>query len=381
MAICMKAVHASILYDGTGSSVKRDVYVSFEKDKIASISSERPSCEIVAEGTVTPAFIDGHSHIGMSRSGEPSYEDESNERMSPMLPTVNALDSIYMDDFAFQESVQHGVLYSHVLPGSGNIIGGQTVLIRNFARDIGEAYVTSPGIKAALGYNPRSTTDWKGDRPYTRMGAISILRNELIKARKAQELLQLGKKVHAEMEPQTEALIEILQQKKVLMTHVHKEDDIINLIRLINEFGFKAVIHHAGDVHTPELWAKVKAAGLNVIYGPVDAFSYKVELKHERWTNVKYLVESGVEFGLMTDHPVVLQRNLFLQLRFFIHFGLSKEKAIAAVSGDTARILGMSGMGVIEKGALASMLVWNGDPFSLEAWPSTIIGEGKILQV
>jgi imidazolonepropionase-like amidohydrolase len=375
----MKAVKATEFYDGTAAPVRKHVYVAFEGERIVDVSERRPDCEIIAEGVVTPAFVDGHSHIGMSRSGEPSSEDESNERMSPMLPLVNALDSIYMDDFAFEESIQHGVLYSHVLPGSGNIIGGQTVLIRNFARDIQEALIDTPGIKAALGYNPRSTTDWKGERPYTRMGAISVLRSELIKARKAIELLQTGKKVQAELEPHVEAMIEILQGKKRLMTHVHKEDDIVNLIRLMHEFGFRAVIHHAGDVHTPELWRKVKEAGLDVIYGPVDAFSYKVELKHERWTNVKYLVESGVKFGLMTDHPVVLQRNLFMQLRFFRRFGMSREAAIACVSGRTAEILGLNNIGVLRHGSMASLLVWTADPFSLESWPSTVIGEGRVL--
>jgi hypothetical protein len=81
-----------------------------------------------------------------------------------------------MDDSSFTESVESGVLYSTVLPGSGNIIGGKAVLIRNFAKDIGEAYMSDVGIKMALGYNPRSTTEWKGDKPSTRMGAIAMLR-------------------------------------------------------------------------------------------------------------------------------------------------------------------------------------------------------------
>jgi imidazolonepropionase-like amidohydrolase len=99
-----------------------------------------------------------------------------------------------MDDSSFTESVESGVLYSTVLPGSGNIIGGKAVLIRNFAKDIGEAYMSDVGIKMALGYNPRSTTEWKGDRPSTRMGAIAMLRENLLRARKMQRLLQMEKK-------------------------------------------------------------------------------------------------------------------------------------------------------------------------------------------
>lgn len=375
----MQAIKADMLYDGTGAAAKKGVYIVYEAGRVVRVSGSRPGCEVVTSGTVTPAFVDGHAHIGLARSGEPSSEDEANEQMGPMLPMVSALDSVYMDDAAFRDSVDHGILYSHVMPGSGNIIGGRTALIRNFASDIEDAYIMQPGIKAALGYNPRSTTSWKGERPHTRMGAISILRNELMKARKAKELIAQGKRIRAEIEPQTEAMMEILDGVRVLMVHVHKEDDIVNLIKLRSEFGFRAVINHAVDVHSPAIWQKVATAGLDVIYGPLDAFAYKVELKHENWRNARFLMQSGVRFGLMTDHPVILQRNLFLQLRFFLRLGLSRERSVALVSGETASILGAPDIGTLKPGSMASMIVWDGDPFHLSSSPSAVVAEGKIV--
>jgi imidazolonepropionase-like amidohydrolase len=111
-----------------------------------------------------------------------------------------------MDDSSFTESVESGVLYSTGLPGSGNIVGGKSVLIRNFVHDIDQAFIKDVGIKAALGFNPRSTMEWKGTRPSTRMGAIAMLRENLIKARKMQALLQKEKKAIDEVEPITEVL-------------------------------------------------------------------------------------------------------------------------------------------------------------------------------
>ncbi len=374
-----KAIKAEIMYDGTKKKAKKNVYIVFNDSKITAIRKERKNAEVIAEGIVTPAFIDAHSHIGMARSGEPYQEDETNEEMNAIYPLVNALHSIYMDDHAFRESIEFGVLYSHVMPGSGNIIGGRTVLIRNFGRDIEEAFIKEIGIKAALGYNPRSTTNWKGTRPSTRMGAVAMLREELLKAKKAMALLEKKKKELEEIEPLTEIFIEILRGKLPLMVHVHKEDDIIVLMKLAEEFGIRAVINHACDVHTRELWEKIKSRGFDVIYGPVDSFSYKVELKHETWRNMKYLVEVEPRFALMTDHPVVLQRNLFLQLRFFRRFGMSKEKAISLITGNAADIIGAENIGKIKKGNLASLIVWNGDPFSLDSYPIMSIGEGKIV--
>ncbi len=373
----MKAIKANLLYDGTGAKAKKDMYVIFDGEKIVDISKDRKGAEVVDEGIVTPGFLDPHCHIGMARSGEPYQEDETNEEMNAIYPLVNAIHSVYMDDPAFRESVEFGVLYSHIMPGSGNIIGGRTALIRNFARDIGDAFIENIGIKAALGYNPRSTTSWKGTRPSTRMGAIAMLREELLKAKKTKALLKKKKKIKEEVEPLTEIFIDILDKKLPLMVHVHKEDDIITLMNLVDEFGIRAVINHGCDVHSGELWEKVKKKKMDVIYGPVDSFSYKVELKNESWRNIRYLVESGLKFSVMTDHPVVLQRNLLLQLRFFRRFGMSKEEAISLISGNAADIIGAKNIGKVKKGYLASLVIWNGDPFSLDSYPVHVIGEGQ----
>ncbi len=375
----MKAIKANVLYDGAGNSAVNDVYVLYEGDKIVEISRERKNAEVIAEGVVTPGFIDPHCHIGMARSGEPYQEDETNEEMSSLYPLVNAIHSVYMDDKAFRESVEFGVLYSHVMPGSGNIVGGKTALIRNFGADIEDAFIKNIGIKAALGYNPRSTTSWKGTRPSTRMGAIAMLREELLKARKSMELLKKGKKDAEEIEPLTEIFIDILNRKYPLMVHVHKEDDIITLMNLVDEFNIRAVINHGCDVHRGELWDKVKSRNMDVIYGPVDSFSYKVELKNESWKNIGLIAKSGLRFAVMSDHPVVLQRNLYLQLRFFRRFGMSREESIALITGNAADIIGAEDIGKIAAGKKASLVVWSGDPFSMESYPKIVIGEGKVV--
>lgn len=370
----MKAVRASLLYDG--QSLLRDVYVTFD-GKIRSVSKQKPEAEVVAEGVVTPAFIDGHSHIGMARYGEPSREDEANEQMDALLPLVNALHSVYMDDAGFRESVENGVLYSTVLPGSGNIVGGRGVLIRNWAPNVREAYVQDVGIKVALGYNPRSTTEWKGKRPTTRMGAIALLRENLIKARKTEALVRKRKKAAEELEPMTEVFMDILSRRTKLMVHLHREDDAMVLISLVKEFGFKAVLNHGLDIYREDAFRGVKEAGIPVVYGPMDAFPYKVELKHESWRNAQVLLKSGAKFCMMSDHPVILQRNMFYTLRHFMRFGLSKEQAVSKVTKEAAEILEVKGLGEIKPGFTASLTVWNGDPFDLSSHPTLVVAEGR----
>ena len=95
--------------------------------------------------------------------------------MKTFYTLVNSLHSIYMDGPSFRGSVEKGISNSTMLPDSGNIIVGKCVPVRNFSKDIGYAYVMDVGIKAALEYNPRSTTNLKGDRASTRMRAITML--------------------------------------------------------------------------------------------------------------------------------------------------------------------------------------------------------------
>jgi imidazolonepropionase-like amidohydrolase len=117
-----------------------------------------------------------------------------------------------------------------------------------------------------------------------------------------------------------------------------------------------------------------------LVYGPVDSHPYKVELKHESYKNIKLLIENmpGVT-ALMSDHPVVLQRNLMLQLRFFVRYGMKFEEALKLITYNPARIVGINA-GSVEVGRLASLVAWSEDPQIMGAYPQLIIAEGEIVK-
>ena len=375
----MKSLFAETLY--TGDEVLRNIHLLFEGNVVKGTSME-PKGEFLGKfPVITPAFIDAHSHIGMERSGEPSAtEGEANERMESLLFLADALDSVQMDDRAFRDSVEMGVLYSCVLPGSGNIVGGRTAVIRNYARSTTEALIARSGVKAAFGYNPMSTHDWKGTRPYTRMGALSLLRARLALVKTKLDKARKGARGDTTLTAEEEVVRDILQGRQVLRVHVHKIDDIACLLRLQEEFGIRVTVEHACDVHDSRIYSTLKERGVPVVFGPLDAFAYKVELRHENWRNVRYLLESGVEFGLMTDHPVIAQRNLLLELRWFIRCGLNRQDAIEIITRRNAQILGVDGfLGTLGKGKWASFACWNGDPFDVTRYPVKVVAEGEVL--
>jgi imidazolonepropionase-like amidohydrolase len=284
-----------------------------------------------------------------------------------------------MDDHAFKESLEHGVLYSAAFPRSGNVVGGKVALIRNYALDIEEAFICDVGIKAALGFHPRRMTNWPGKRPSTRMGVISILRENFINSIKTKNLLDSGKKSIDKVDPLTEVFMDILAQKYRMMMHLHKEDDVRILIQLVKEFNIKAVANHCLDVHRQEIFEVLKANSIPIIYGPMDSFSIKDELRNNDWRNVELLLKSEAEFSLMSDHPIILQRNMFYTTRHLIRFGLSKTHAISKITFESVQIIGVSNIGQIRLGFKPSFIVWNGDPFSFSSYPILVIGEGKVV--
>ena len=129
------------------------------------------------------------------------------------------------------------------------------------------------------------------------------------------------------------------------MAHLHKDDDAMLLIQLAREFGLDAIANHCMDIYLKSVFSFLNMNNIPIIYGPLDCFPYKVELKHESWQNIKSLVDSGAKFALMTDHLVILQRNTFYSLRHLLRFDLSKAQAISKITKEYADIIGIHDLG------------------------------------
>lgn len=400
-------IKAKVLYDGKTKYENKTIVI--EGNKIIEVSSEKVKADY--EGFVTPAFIDAHSHIGMDREGEPTQEGEVNDYTNQIRPLNDPLNSIYFDDRAFKDAVDFGVLYSCVIPGSGNLIGGRAMIIRNYAKNRDEAFVKDYGFKMALGFNPRSTTEWKGERSNTRMGIYALLekkfddlliKKEKILLSKKKKLLELNQKKREkkltkeefeiekeiiekefklEFNSEEKAILELLSGRKIAKVHVHKDDDVLYLIKLVKKYHLNVTADHTGDVFNKEIFDELAKNKIPIVYGPLGSVGYKVELKHAYYQNAGLLMKSKAFYGLMTDHPVIQTTALRDSLKFFMIQGMSEEDAISLITYKNAKILGIDDiLGTIEKGKLASIIVWDKNPLHLGAFPILILGEGKVLR-
>jgi imidazolonepropionase-like amidohydrolase len=353
---------------------------------------------------LTPAFIDAHSHIGMFRMGE---ADEGNDHSTQIQPLTDPVRSVMFDDPDFVDAVDFGVLYSCIMPGSGNLFGGRSRIIRNFAANQGNAVLRDFGYKMALGYNPRSTTGWRGERPNTRMGVYALLerrfdevllKEKRVRLQTEKKRYELGKKKLStadikreerfiveeeanEWNREEQALLDVLHRRTPVKVHVHKEDDAMYLLALVDKYKLDISAEHTLDFFRQEPYDLLKRAGIPVVIGPLGTTKYKVELANESWKNLSHVIASGVQYGLMTDHPVIFTTALRDHLKYFLINGVSEVDALSVITKRNAEVLRVQDLlGSIKKGYLASVLTWDQHPLFLGSHPRMVIGEGKVLR-
>lgn len=391
------SIYARQLYDGV--TLRENVTIEMDGERIGRISDGKKAGATLT-GVVTPGFIDAHSHIGMIRQGEPEGESDVNDHIDQITPLNDPLNAIYWDDRGLAEAVDFGILYACVVPGSGNLLGGQARIIRHFAANREDALFRDYGYKMALGYNPKSTQSWKGTRPTTRMGAYALLEKRfdevLLKEKKAaaaleRKIAEAGegsaseKKINIarteyelEFTREDRAILEVLGGEKTVKCHAHKEDDLLYLIHLKRKYGIRFTADHTCDVHHTAIYDRLAEEGIPVVYGPLGSLDYKVELKNASYRHAKTIMDSNVTFGLMTDHPVILSPALRDSLKYFLIAGMSAVDAINLVTRRNAEILGIDdALGTVEEGKLASIVVWNRDPLHLAAFPQAVFAEGR----
>lgn len=225
------------ILDGKGGVIQKGVLV-IQDGKITAVGPvDRVTIPDGAEKidvsgrVIIPGIIDTHSHLGVySRPAVPSNSD-GNEMTGPVESSVRAMDSLNPDDPGIQMALAGGVTSANVMPGSGNVIGGQTVYVKYRGRTVEEMMIKSSrtvgGLKMANGENPKRVYGSKGKAPGTRMKTFALQREEFIKAREYmhkwdsyRSKLAEGKDVSPpEVNLDLEPLVEVLQGKRTVHFH------------------------------------------------------------------------------------------------------------------------------------------------------------------
>ncbi|NLY56519.1 MAG: amidohydrolase [Firmicutes bacterium] len=330
---------------------------------------------IEAAGLVaTPGLIDAHTHLGIAEEGVGWEGEDYNESYDPVTPHLRAIDGIFPGDQGFADARAGGVTTVGIHPGSANVIGGQGAALKTAGRTVEEMVIKAPvAVKAAFGENPKRVYGEQKKSPATRMGTAGTIRQALVKAENYRRKLAAGE---AERDLGLEVLVQLLDGDLALFAHAHRIDDIMTALRIAKEFNLKLILQHGTEAH---LVADLLAAeAVPVVVGPSLTSRAKVELRERTFRTATVLAEHGVEFSLMTDHPVIPIQYLPICVRLAIAEGLDFAAALRAVTLSPARFLGIAErVGSIAPGKDADIALWPGEPFVEADRPSQVLINGR----
>jgi len=369
----------------TPDKIIKNCDILIDKGKIKKINPDidAKGAEIidVSGKVVTPGFIDAHCHVGIYEEAIGDPGADGNEMTDPITPHLRAIDAINPADLAFKDAYQAGITSLLTGPGSGNVIGGQNMIIKTAGSPIidNRIILDPAGMKMALGENPKRVYSEQKKSPTTRMANAALLRESLNKAEEYIEKKKNRDNKEIGFDAKSEALSMVIKKEIPIRGHAHRADDIATFIRIRDEFDINLVIEHGTESHLiADYIARKKVP---IVVGPSLSARVKVELKEITFKTPKILFENGVLFAIMTDAPVLPINSLPLMVGYSIKEGLPWKEGLKSVTSNAAEICGVSNrIGLIKKGMDADIAVFKGDPFSIEGRCVLTIVDGKVVK-
>lgn len=382
------AQHRPVVFRGasllpaTADPIERGVLV-IDKGKIVAVGPEDrvqvPEGATVVDAagkTIIPGLVDTHSHIGIySRPAVPANSD-GNESSGPVQPGLRALDAIYPDDPGIRMATAGGITTANIMPGSGNVIGGQTVYVKLRGHTIEAMRIADMpvlgGLKMANGENPKGYgRRTPSQAPVTRMKVAALQREQFAKAREYQrkwadfrKAADAGKTVpQPDIDLALEPLVEVLERKRTVHFHCHRADDLLTALRIAEEFGFEIVLQHATEGYriAEELAKKKIPVSLTLVDSP----GGKLEVAGLLEENAALLDKAGVLVAINTDDFITESRFFLRTGAIAVRGGMPETAALRALTINPAKMLHLDGrLGSLEAGKDADFVVLSGPPFS-----------------
>lgn len=363
--------------------------VAIENGKIVavgqSLSYSDAEVRDVTGMTVMPGIVDPHCHIGMWEDAMGFEGADGNECTNPITPELRAIDAINPYDRCFEEAAAGGVTTCVTGPGSANVIGGQFVAIKTYGDSVDDMVLRFPvAVKAAFGENPKRVYNGKNQTPSTRMATAALMRKALIEAQEYNEKLEKGKADPEKMPERNlgkEILARVIRRELPMKIHAHRADDILTAIRICREFKLRYTLDHCteGYLITDKLKEALSEDCEGIIVGPLLTDRSKIELKNLSFKAPKVLEQAGIEYAMMTDHPVTPEQYLPICTAIAVREGASEEGALKAITINAAKITGIADrVGSIEVGKDADIAVFSGHPFDFRSRCVLTLVNGKV---
>ena len=349
--------------------------------KIVAVGADvaAPADAIVVDGTgkyVTPGIIDTHSHIGAGAApGDNGAQlGDVNEATAPVTAHVWVEHSVWPQDPQFPRTLAGGVTTIQVLPGSANLIGGRSAILKIVpSRTVqgmkfpGAKY----GLKMACGENPKRVYQQRG--PSTRMGNVAGYRAAWILAENYRRRWDKWNG-NRQGDPPTrdlglETLAEVLRGNILVHNHCYRADEMAQMIDIAHEFGYRIRSFH----HGVEAYKIADILARDSISASVwaDWGGFKMEAADGVRGNMALLARAGVRTVMHSDDAGGEQRLNQEAAKAMaegnrIGVPVTDDEAIKWLTIHPAWSLGLEDrVGTLQAGKNADVVLWSGNPFSV----------------
>jgi imidazolonepropionase-like amidohydrolase len=334
---------------------------------------------------VTPGLIDVHSHAGDYAAPGVEALADGNESTSPVTANVWAEHSVWPQDPQFPRILAGGTTTVQVLPGSANLIGGRSVVLKMVpARTVQDMKFPGAryGLKMACGENPKRVYATRG--PSTRMGNVAGYRAAWIEAQAYRKKWDAWLANRKGDEPTRnlglETLAEVLRGNILVHNHCYRADEMAIMVDLAREFGYQIrAFHHAVEAYkVADLLAK---SGIGAAMWS-DWGGFKMEAVDGVRGNIALVQAAGARAMVHSDDPIGAQRlnqDAAKAMAAGAALGVTvpETEAIKWITANAAWALGLDDkIGTLEAGKNADIVLWSGNPFSVYSKPDRIWIDG-----
>lgn len=350
---------------------------------------------------VTPGLIDAHTVAGLSGALNQPHDQDQLESSSPLQPELRAVDAFNREEKLVEWLRGFGVTTLHTGHGPGAVISGQTMVVKTAGTSLAASILVPEAmIAATLGDD---ATVRGGKSPGTRAKVVALLREELVKAgeyrrkiaRAAAAAAAAAKDVdegapkedgaRPESDPgpardlRLEALGRLLSREVPLLVTAQRSRDILTALRIAEEFDLRIVLDGGAEAYL--VLDQIRAAGVPVLAHP-PMMRTKGETGNATRELCAILAKAGIPFALQSGYEsyVPKTRVVLFEAAIAAANGLSFEQALAAITIDAARILGVEKrVGSLAPGKDADLALYDGDPFEYTTHCVGVVIDGVVV--
>src|SRR6266850_1668074 len=376
------AIRGETVYTMAGKPI-HDGVVVITNGKIESVGAASevkipPSYKVLRARVVTPGLIDAHSVVGLSGYLNQPHDQMQLELSSSIQPELRATDAYNARERLVEWLRTFGVTTVHTGHAPGALISGQTMIVKTYGNEVDDAVVVpSAMVAVTLG---TAGMGQAGKSPGTRAKQISMLRSEFLKA-KEYDAKQTTAKEDAKpaRDLRVETFVRLLKREIPLLVNAQRAQDIISALRLAKEFNLRLILDGAAESYL--VVDEIKAANVPVIIHPT-MYRAGGETENLSMETAATLRKAGIQVALQSGYETYVPKTrvVLFEAALAAANGLTLEEALATVTIDAARILGINNrVGSLEKGKDGDLALFDGDPFEYTSHVIGVVINGKIV--